>query len=61
MGIEETNKATAESMNQAVTLSSITWEILPNAGVVRMTATGSDARTYKVILPTNMHPGVLGS
>ena len=61
MSVEAANKATVESMTQAVALTSVTWEILPNAGVVRMTATGADGRAYKVVLPTNMHPAVLGS
>jgi hypothetical protein len=51
VGIEENNKAISDSMAVAVTLSSVTWEVLPNAGVVRMAAIGSDGRAYKIVLP----------
>jgi hypothetical protein len=52
MGIEETNKSTVESMTQAVVLTPTKWEILTNAQTVRLTATGSDGKTYSVVLPT---------
>lgn len=51
MGIEETNKATVDSMTQAVTLTITKWEVLPGAQTVRMTATGTDGRTYIIGLP----------
>lgn len=56
MDIEAVNAATVQSMTQAVVLTITKWEILPNAQMVRMTATGADGRTYVTVLPTLMTP-----
>jgi hypothetical protein len=55
------NEVTVDGMTQAVQLTTITrWDYLPNAQTIRMTASGSDGKTYLLALPTLATPGVLG-